>query len=770
MASQSGNNPVEISQQVAKDNLNYLNSIQDTPAVRLDAEFYQADDIDSATEGLTGSGNLNYLVLQSQQTNDASTLNNPFAVLGDGHPGVGATGLGGGHPVDGMGGQAIGGGFADDDSLALFDDGLESGQGLNIAGGSDLPGMGTGMGVAGATALKARNFNENGDSYNDQTNITRVETNDDPDDPGNPDGPDDPNGPDNPDNPNNPDPPVNSDDYDLVVDVDTPILDVGLDVILDPIEAIIGDIDIDIEAIVDSLLPGEHGLLPDISTSVEAILGGTTLLGLDLDDVLSPLAPVTGNVTNILDGLIDGVSGILPETLVQPITNIINTVLDLDGILGGGGGDTDLLVNVGAVIPGFTLLDTGLDIPLDPVEMILGDIDITIDAHALVEDLGTHAFSLIEDLGELDLEGVVQNLIGDEGLLQNLEGVIPDLDLGIDIAGDLLPEITETISSGEVLGHLTEVVGDILAGAGESLPVGDLLDGDVLGSDLVNGLMDGLLGGGTPQPGNDTDLVVNTGVDLLDNIVPDLGLEVPLDSVESLLGDIDITVDVDAITEGIPHLDIGLDVAGDILPDISETISTADVTGALDDVLGGILGGGETQPDGDTDLTLGTEIEVLGIEIPDIDLDIPLDPVEALVGDIDIDIDAIALVDGVEEIITDISNGDIEGIVDSVQAGLGIDTHLDLLGDNDLSLDIGVTDTVGGILEGALGGGPLADGSLTEGLGDVVGGLLGVPSVPDVLPDPVGTITEGLGSVIDTTPVLGGLFGGSGHHGGGLFG
>ena len=452
--------------------------------------------------------------------------------------------------------------------------------------------------------------------------------------------------------------------------MDTPVLDVGLDVVLDPIEAIIGDIDIDIDAIVDSLLPGEHGLLPDVSTSVDAILGGTTLLGMDLDDVLSPLDPVTGNVTNILDGLIEDVSGLLPETLVQPITDIINTVLDLDDILGGGNGDTDLLVNVGAVIPGFTLLDTGLDIPLDPVEMFLGDIDITLDANALVEDLGTQAFSLIEDIGALDFEGVVQDLIGEDGLLQNADGLIPGLDLGIDIAGDILPEITETISSGDILDDLTGAVESVLGGVGEVLPVG----GDVLGSDLVDGM------------------------------------------------------------------------------------------------LGGLMGGGDPQPEGDTDLTLGSEIDVLGIEVPDIDIDIPLDPVEALVGDIDIDIDAIVLVDGVEEIINDISNGDIEGIVDSVQDGLGIDTHLDLLGDNDLSLDIGVTDTVGGILDGALGGEPLADGSLTEGLGDVVDGLLGVPSVPDVLPDPVGTITEGLGSVIDTTPVLGGLFGGSGNHGGGLFG
>ena len=61
-------------------------------------------------------------------------------------------------------------------------------------------------------------------------------------------------------------------------------------------------------------------------------------------------------------------------------------------------------------------------------------------------------------------------------------------------------------------------------------------------------------------------------------------------------------------------------------------------------------------------------------------------------------------------------------------------------------------------------------GDALGGLSDAVGSLLGSPQIPDVLPEPVGTITEGLGSVIDTTPVLGGLGGLFQAHGGGLFG
>ncbi|MDB5491030.1 MAG: Hemolysin-type calcium-binding region [Micavibrio sp.] len=65
-------------------------SVHDVQVARLDADMFNADDIDGATEGLVGSGNLNYLVLQSSQTNEASQNANPFEVSsnGDGQNGL----------------------------------------------------------------------------------------------------------------------------------------------------------------------------------------------------------------------------------------------------------------------------------------------------------------------------------------------------------------------------------------------------------------------------------------------------------------------------------------------------------------------------------------------------------------------------------------------------------------------------------------------------------------------------------------------------------
>ncbi len=739
-------------------------------------------------------------------------------------------------------------------------------------------------------------------------------------------------------------------------------------------------------------------MLPDISASIDAVIGGTTLLGVDLGDLLDPLSPVITNVTNILDGVIDGVEDLLPDELVQPITHVINTVLDLTGLTGSGDGDTDLLINLGAIIPGFNSLDIAIDIPLNPLEILLGDIDITVDAVGIVEDLGTHAFALIEDLGDGDIAGVLDTVIGSEGVLQNIGGIIPELLVGLDVATDILPDFAGGLSTNDILGGVTDLLDGALGGA-DGLPLGDILNGDLLGSDVIGGVLDGLLGagdgngdglplvgdllggdlpgidivgdalegilnggdglplvgdllggglpggdvvgdllggllgGGQPAPGGDTDLTLNTGLELLGHELPDINLDIPLDPIEALLGDIDIDVSLTALTDGTLVQDLLSEVGeGDLVGAVDTITANLGIDAALDllggnqinlgigtefvsGLLGGLAGGGgalpnigdlfggvpcgcETSPGGDTDLTLNTGLVILGHELPDLNLDIPLNPVEALLGDIDIDVNLTALTDGslVQDALCELGEGDLGGLVGSITANLGVDATLDLLGDNPINLDIGTQlvsdllsgngfvgelplagDFLGGLLGGGTGagdtdltldtnieilglevpainvdipldivesligdidididlasltqpesvtniledlacgdiegviddlgtslgldvdlgilGGDVIDlvipdlgdisgglagglaggvGAVVGGLGEAVGGLLGHSANPVTLPDPVGTITGGLGSVLDTTPVLGGLgglFGGGG--GGGLFG
>lgn len=574
-----------IDQSVDKDHLNYLNSMQDAPAVRLEAEFYQADDIDGVAESAAGAGNLNYLVLQSQQTNDASALNDPFHVMSGGDNIFGKGSLGGGASAEEAESRNDGN-LSDDDSGAVLIGNDDHSFGIGgITGSSDSSSLGTGLSVAGASALKGHNSNNSVDESS-STDITNIVM------PNNPDTPDDPDNPDDTDNPP-------EDDYDLDVDIDTPIVDIGLDGVLDPLEDIVGDIDIDIDTIVDDILPGVHGFLPDVASDV-----------------------------------ISGVEDMLPDALVQPVHEIADTILDLTG-LGADVGDIDLVLNLGSVIPGFIVFNTAFDIPLNPVELLLGDIDITADAQALAENLGTHTFALLGDLQQQDMSSALETVVGESSVLQGTGSLIPELAFDLDAATDILPDFSDSVSTGNFLEDITSIT---------------------------------------------------------DGVLPAGGL-----------------------------------------------------------------------PDADTDLLLNTGLETLGIEIPDINLDVPLDPVESLLGDIDIGLDAVSATDleNVESILNDAMAGDIGGIIDDMGTNAGLDTHLDLLGDNDMSIDI-LPDNLGGATSGTSGS--------EEGLSDAVGSLLGSPAMPDVLPDPVGTLTEGMGQVIDTTPVLGGLGGLLGGGGGGLFG
>ncbi|MFN3827528.1 MAG: hypothetical protein ACK4NR_07880 [Micavibrio sp.] len=707
--------PHAIDQSGVKDHMNYLNAIQDTPSVRLEAEFYQAEDIDGGTEGLMGSGNLNYLVLQSQQTNDARLLNNPFG-LDEDHLGADMDAHGGGASIGATGNREAGG-LSDDDMNAGFmgDAGDQAYFAAPNITTNDIPNV-SGS-VASISTLKAKGFTNNAvdDFYNNEINVFN---NPPPEPPGPPEPPEPPGPPDNPDPPVPP-----AGDVDLTLDVDTPVLDIDLDTILDPIEDILGDIDIDIDAIIDNLLPGEHGLLPDISASVDAVLGDTQILGFDLSDLTDPLDPVLSTLTNTLDGVIDGVEGLLPQALIEPVTEVINSILDLTG-LNGGSEDTDLLLNLGAVIPGFTTLDTALNIPLDPVEMLLGDIDITVDAEALVEDLGVQLFAVIEDVNDMNLAGIVDTLIGDEGVIQNIEGIIPEAVLGVDVVTDLLPDISESLATEDLLGDATDLISDVT----DNLGLDDFLGDNPLGTELLDGgLLGGVLGGddGNSDADTDTDLTLDAGIEVAGIEVPDINLDIPLDPVEDLVGDIDIDVDLQALTDA------------DVLESIAADVGDGDLGGAADNLV--------------TELGVNADLDLLGDN-----------PLSAELGTetVSVLLDNLDSADDVGQILDDLSAGDIEGIVDDLETALGVNETLDLLGGEAGALDI-LPDDLGDVLSGSEGG---------LDAGAIMGELLGGNSIPDILPEPEGTFTQGLGDVVDTTPILGGLGGLLGGGGGGLFG
>ncbi|MDB5491399.1 MAG: Hemolysin-type calcium-binding region, partial [Micavibrio sp.] len=209
----------------------------------------------------------------------------------------------------------------------------------------------------------------------------------------------------------------------------------------------------------------------------------------------------------------------------------------------------------------------------------------------------------------------------------------------------------------------------------------------------------------------------------------------------------------------------------------------AGLTDALHGLTDGLGGGGNEPGTPDTDLTIHTGIDLLDNTLGLPDIAATLDPVENLVGDIDLGINLDT------NAVNEILSGDVQGTIDSLTGtvtGL-IDLNLFLLNPEPgqtapLSLDIGnagssITDILSG-LASPLGGSttPSWPEATVSGITDTVSSTID-HTLGATLPDPVGIITEGLslvtgagGGSASGGGLLGGLLGGGGggHHG--LFG
>ncbi|WOI56222.1 hypothetical protein [Palleronia sp. LCG004] len=440
-----------------------------------------------------------------------------------------------------------------------------------------------------------------------------------------------------------------------------------------------------------------------------------------------PASPDDGGQDDPTDhGLVDADGG-------TPTTPPVNGNDEIDqpgggntseGSDAGDPADTDLAVDAGGI---------GGEVTLDPVEDIVGDIDVDlgIDPGALQGGTATPQ----EDPEDTDLTLDVGG-IGGEVTLDPVEDIVGDIDVDLGIDLGALPGGTATPEEDPEDTDLTLDVGGI-GGEVTLDPVEDVV-GDI---DVDLGIDLGALPGGTAAPEEDpedTDLTLDVG---------GIGGEVTLDPVEDIVGDIDV--------------DLGIDLGA--LPDGTATPEEdpADTDLTLD--AGGIGGEGTLDPLeailGDIDLDLRSETEPpadapsdtdLEVSAGDLDVDVTLNPVETLVGDIDIGIDLDAPVLTSSE-----ADGGTEPVLSLGEASVDIDADAldDLTGEIDLLLS--TDDTVD-----LIGFDPLAvsegDGTLSL-LGDTetIIGDSGAVS----LGEPVGDLASGLGAIGDESL---GLLGGGG--------
>lgn len=660
----------------------------------------------------------------------------------------------------------------------------------------------------------------------------------------------------------------------IVSEIVDPVVNEVTDIVDELSAGALGDVTDDVDALVDDVTDIADELLGD---SLDGILGaGNDGDESDDTDVALGLGLGEGSDANV-DGAVEEVL----DVALDPVEDLIGDVdLNIDGVLLGDGeidnnaGDSDVTVDTGIDLVDNTLLAEGLDVPLDPVEEIVGDIDLDIDlaldilgqqADPLIDaaDGGSEEDNVLSEIGD-GLSGVVGGVLSGDGdaaqegveqivdgvgdldqeledipaLAENALGDIDDLaqELGLnldDIGGGETQSSLVSDTLDPVIEDLGDVVDDLTSGQSEEITdgVNTLADHitDVADA-LTGGLTEGLLGDANDnQAGEDSDLVADLGLDIVDNDIVDAALDPALDPVEDVVGDLDLdvlgdidllnnqgsdndagdsdissladlevadtellsgdnSVTLDPVEQVIGDVDLDVNAVTDVLGNTADDLLNAGSGGSdepnvlseigdgLADVAEAVIPGLNAGDEAQEDLSLDGDIDVLGQDVADIDTGSVLDPVEEIVGDID---SALGInTDLLNNQNTDNAEGDtdITGGIDVDLLGADVvDVPLDapideleqITGDIDLNLDVAL-DLLNSENPENQDATEDDEMSWTESTLDDAGGLFGdivngTDGLGDALPDPVGTIAEGLGA-LDVEPELdlgsiGGLFG-----------
>ena len=519
-----------------------------------------------------------------------------------------------------------------------------------------------------------------------------------------------------------------------------------LHVPLDPVEAVVGDIDLHVDAVLDGNLVGglvDTGgdLLGGIHETADNLLhgspGDTDLLidaGLGIGDhgvvlptlhvPLDPVEAVVGDIDLHVDAVLDGsVIGDLAGNGGNIVGNVVGGLAGTGGdilgdvhetvgnLLHGAPGDTDLLIDAGLGIGDHGVVLPTLHVPLDPVEAVVGDIDLHVDAvldGSVIGDLVSHGGGIVGGVGETVAQLVDGNGNGDivGGTAETITQLVDGNGNG-DIVGGTAETITQLVDgngNGDIVGGTAETVTQLLDGNGN----GDIVGGTAeTVTELLDGNGNGDIVGGTAE----------TVTQLLDG---------------NGNGDI-----VGGTAETVTQLLDG-NGNGDIVGGTAETVTqlldgngNGDIVGGTAETVTQLLdgsGGGA----GDTDLVVDAGLGALHTPT----LEVGLDPVESIIGDIDVHIDAAAnLLHGSDPSNLGPLGLDLGLTVDAPELPVVDDAHaFASLGDlfsNDIGIDVG----------GSVG-------AATSNL--------------DNLPHPPADLAGGLQLVMDHAPI-------GNHHGFGLF-
>lgn len=751
-----------------------LENLNIAPVGKLDADQYSAIDLDGVTEGVFGSGNMAYASLQAAQTDtnletQSGEITTDTTQLDTDRPLIDASGSNIDETSDGNFASSTVGSISasqlssDDGTFAPGGSGLNLNEGINTSAN-------TATSAVRSQSAQAQNKQATTSQSNNQTNSTGLNGSD---------GADGTNGQDG----------VNGtgdggDGGDIITNI-TNIELVDVTNTLITLNTIIKTVKIEIENIFHPLLDGLGLTGSEGDLGLDLDLG---IAGIDITDTVENLTETLGINTSEIP-VIGAISETLDDTLLTPVESVAGTIIDsviasgvgnlsenivlnpvedligdLDIDLGiatdlfgdsetdNANGDTDITLLGDADLTDIDIAGLDIDVNLDAIEEITGDIDINLGAG--LDILGDTADPLINDGAGGSGQDTILSTIGDaasETVADIIAPVIGDIDeINIEQSLNILSPASEPqddtdldagidITGANDLGGLEAVTEPLINTATETLdvaqdialdPVEDIVGDLDVGLDLATDLLGN---SETDNDAGDNDITLSNDNDLIDNDLTGIETDIAIDPVEDIIGDVDL--DIDAATDilgdtadsliddgaGGSGQDTLLSDVGDAISDIAEEI-TAPVLGESEINTSqniDLLNSEDTSnAEGDSDLEVSTDIEIAGIETPDVEIDVPLDIVEEITGDIDLELDV---------------------ALDLLNTGGTQDNTNETTNDNSWT-------------ESTIGDGLFDDitGSVSDGMGDI-------------LPDPSGTVAEGLG-VLNVEPEidvgsLGGLFG-----------
>jgi len=675
-----------------------------TPVNKLDADQYSADDLDGVTESLFGSGNLAYASMQASQTDqaldtNASNITNtdlhasnikttPLSVYEDSSQAI--TNIASGDPT--KFGQVE---TTDTDRLL---EGSAPTNNINSEGLGNFTSSTVGSIGASTLSSDAGSFAPTGSGLN----LSKGLNGNDGQSSESADGQNGNNG---------------QDGQDAMGKCDTKninIVNVDID---------LGDVTGDTITIINNGFVNINNTINNVNISLDSTINIVNDIVVDIlvGDIVD-ISSVTATVQNISTNLLQTVT-----STVQEIADVKYALGDLIQNIVSDTGDKDVLSTIGNKIANLESLDQlgdalailgsgiqKLHITIDKVGAVVSDLELDNAGHDLKEVLVTidnTTTTLIEKV-----DGVVGEILDDLDLGGGEVGDVLDGLLGHNANGtdsDITAETDIDLLNQDIIDPIVDIAID---------PVEDII-GDV---DLDINLATDLLSGGSNETDNaagDSDITLETGIEIVDNTIAQAVADVSLDLVEEITGDIDLDLGIAADLLGDtaePIVNEGEGGTGQesLLSHIGDTL--ADI---VEHVVPGLNSNEDSQSDVtlESDVTLDSGIDALDETIADTGIELTVNPIEEIIGDIDLDISSAIDLLNAHETETD--------------AAESID---DAHGDN-------WTECI--ISEGAFD--------------DVLDGLHGDGG--NALPDLLGTVGEGLG-VLDTEPnidvnALGGLFG-----------